>query len=166
MPFGDKAFAEFRFKQSRCIFIMKDLFEEADCFLRIAFVSRCDGILRHGDSGKSFGKDISSFANRNAGCRHLIKHAPIRVEAIFLDEINAILTSLQPFLTFLYMVVSIGQDESETSLKPYRFVRIHQGTVPVEAGEITAVLFVDAVFQPERHDIVHEVVFVCFFPVT
>jgi len=36
----------------------------------------------------------------------------------------------------------------------------------VEEGKKPAVLFVDAVFQPERHDIVHEVVFVCFFPVT
>ena len=122
MSFGYETFPEFRFQQSRCIFIMKNLLEQFNRFFCITLITRSDRVLSHGNGSKCFREYISSFAYRNTGCRYFVEHASVGVETVFLDEIDPVFTCLQPFFAFLYIIVGICQYKSEPSLKPDRLV--------------------------------------------
>ena len=67
---------------------------------------------------------------------HLVKHAAVCIETIFLDKVDPVFTGFQPFGLFFEVVVSISENKGEPSLEPDRFVRVQQRTVPVQTSEV------------------------------
>ena len=86
------------------------------------------------------------------------------VEAMLLDELKCRLGCIEPLVVLLDIVVSVGANECEASLKPYRLGRVHQRSVAIYASIDTAINTVPTMLHPERHDVLGQILLVRISP--
>ena len=132
--------------------------EDLQCPFGIMPVACCQGVFSKGYGSEGFREDITAFAERFPLCRHLKVQMPICIEAMILDEVDGRPGGIEPYRILFYIVVCEGTDECPPSLEPYRLGGVHQRSVTVEAGVDSAVLSVPSMVQPERHNVVCQVV--------
>ena len=114
-----KGWEVFRLQNAGSIQEMTHPLEQIKCFLCIFLVAGSQCIFRHGNGGKAFRKDISSFPERSAVGHDFEIHSSIRIEAVVFNEIQCQFGCFQPFRILFRMVVSKRADEGKTSLEPH-----------------------------------------------
>ena len=151
-------------EEARCLKKTLCVLEQLESFLGVCLVACGERIFRHGYGGECLAEHITALAQRRAVFGHREEHVAVGVEAVALNEVERALCCIEPFLLVLYVVVSIGADEGETSLEPHALGGIYQRTVTVNTCVDAAVLAVETMFHPERHDVVHQVVLILLCP--
>ena len=131
--------------------------EELECLIGVGPVTGSEGILGHSDDGEAFGKYITALLDRLAVTGYGEEHMSVSVEAMGVAEVYAGLGSGEPLRVLLHIVVSIGADKSESALEPHGLGGIHKGSVPVKTSIDSPVLTVEAVLEPEWHNIFFKV---------
>ena len=127
-------------------------------------VASSESVLRHRDCGECLREHIAALAQRLAlSCQREV-HVTLLVEAVLLDELECRLCSVEPLLILLYIIISKRANEGETTLEPHRLCCVHERSVAVYASIDAAILAVQAVLHPERHDILGEIFLVRLSP--
>ena len=156
---------EFGREEARCGQETLGVFKHLHGTFGIVHVACGQRVFRHGDGGEGLAEDITALPQRPAVGSDGEIHVPVLVETVFFDEVDGRFGGLKPFLVLLYMIISVGANEGEAALEPYRLGGVHERSVTVYAGIDTSVFTIEAVLHPERHDILGQVVLVRTCPI-
>ena len=121
-------------------------------------VARGDGQLGEGHAGEGVGEDVVGGDDGLSFAREREIEVVIPVVAVLFQEAGALLRAGEPRRILLHLVVQHREQPDLAALQPHELVGVENGTIPVQTGEIPAVLLVLGFVQPERQHAVVQIV--------
>ena len=121
-------------------------------------ISRGMGVRRQSHHGEHFRVDVPALPQRPPLARHLEEHPSVPIETVLQQEFDAAARRLQPQVAWFDSRVQHRQQPSETALNPNRLVRIDHFASPIQRREVTSVLSIRSVPQPEGQRIFEQAI--------
>ena len=117
-------------------------------------------VRRRADCGKAVREYVVGLYKRPAPAVKCEVPVTLAVTSFLGAEVKSQASGLEPFRPGIDLVVECAEGPDLACLKPYEFVRIVDLSVSVQAGEIAAILLVQRILEPERDNILKEIVLV------
>jgi len=122
----------------------------------VLFVAGRFGQLRKSHRGEGIGEDVVGIDDRLSVAREREVPVVIAVMPVFPEKLAALNRTVQPLLALFHLVVKHREHPHLTALQPDEFIRVVDASVTIEAGEITAVLFILRVLEPKGQHTVQQ----------
>ena len=110
--------------------------------------------MSEGDDGEGVGENVVGLYEGMTFAVEGEIPVELAIVAILFQKFCALNGCVEPLLALLHLIIQRGEHPDLAALQPNEFVGVEDGAIALKAGEISAILEVLRLLQPEGHDFV------------
>ena len=120
----------------------------------VFLIARGEGQLSESDDCEGVGENIVGLYEGMTFAVEGEIPVELAIVAILFQKFCALDGRVEPLLALLHLIIKRGKHPYLAALQPNEFVGVEDGAIALKAGEISAILEVLRLLQPEGHDLV------------